>query len=97
MSIVDSWMDSHTVKNYEKMAAQSEKQQEMLEIMEEVADGFEKSEARKKLESLTEQFLSGGLDAEDFRDAYTDYYTDYETEEEDDDDTNTTGTQLASA
>ena len=33
MSIVDSWMDSHTVKNYEKMAAQSEKQQEMLEIM----------------------------------------------------------------
>lgn len=95
MSVVDKWMNSNTVKNYERMNAQSEKQQEMLEIMEEVADGFEKSEARKRLDTLTESFLTGKLDAEDFRDAYTDYYTAYESEEEEDD--GTTETQLASA
>lgn len=75
---IDRWKNSNSVKNYERMNAKSENQQEMLEIMQEVADGVDKSEARERLNTLRESFLTGKIDAKDFRDAYTDYYTEYE-------------------
>lgn len=81
---VNKW-GSKLEENYIRLNKENERRQEMLDIMKDVADGHEKNEARKRLDSLTESFLKGNLDTEGFRDAYTDYYTEYEKKDEDKD------------
>lgn len=64
-------------KSYQALIIENERRQEMLDIMSDVADGHEKSEAKNRLETITKSFMGGNLSADLFRDAYIDYYNTY--------------------